>query len=72
MANADLNVKLNGVFLHSETVPFAKSYSQGDIVQFKFSNYIPGFAPPGTYKLTFNFKTKSDKVLACFSFSFNL
>lgn len=68
----DLNVKLNGVQLHSESVDFVQSFSEGDIVQFKYQNYIPSFAPPGTYGLTFSFKTKSGKVIGCMEFSFKL
>jgi hypothetical protein len=60
------------VFLHNESIAFAKSFSQDDIVQFKYTNFIPGFAPPGTYGLTFNFIGRSGSPLACLAFSFKL
>lgn len=30
--SVDINVKLNGIFLHSESVDFKKSYQQDDTV----------------------------------------
>lgn len=60
-----LNVKLNGVFLDKETIDFDSSYDGGDSVEFKFQNYVPSFAPPGTYLLTFEFNDTSDKVNGC-------
>jgi hypothetical protein len=68
---AYINVKLNGVFLHEETVDFKKSYSEGDTVEFKYQNYVPGFAPPGTYGLQFVFKNNG-KDNGCLGFSFKL
>jgi hypothetical protein len=41
-------------------------------VQFKYTNYIPGFAPPGTYGLTFNFKSNTGAANGCVGFSFKL
>jgi hypothetical protein len=69
--SVDINVKLNGVFLHSESVDFKQSYQDGDTVEFKYQNFIPSFAPPGTYGLTFTFKSgKTDN--GCIAFSFKL
>ena len=67
----ELEVKLNGVFLHNESIPFAASFGAGDTVQFKYKNYVPSFAPPGTYGLTFQFKSGSNNN-GCLSFSFKL
>jgi len=46
-----LNVKLNGVPLHSDVIEYTNSYDSGDTVEFKYKNYIPSFAPAGTYGL---------------------
>ena len=65
-------MKLNGLPLHDETNKFQFTFDSGDIVQYKFDNLIPSFAPSGTYLLTFNFKDSSNNNLGCFSFSFKL
>ena len=56
-----LNVKLNGVPLHSENVDFVQSYDSGDNIEFKFSNFVPGFAPSGTYGMSFQFMNSDNK-----------
>lgn len=70
--SVDLTVKLNGVFLHNESIPFKQTFEDGDTISFKYTNYIPGFAPSGNYGLTFNFKTKSGSTNGCLAFSFKL
>lgn len=70
--HVDLEVKLNGLFLHSEAIAYAKTYDSGDILEFKYTNFIPSFAPSGTYLLTFNFKDKAGKAVGCFNFTFKL
>ncbi len=67
-----LNVKLNGTPLHTENIAFAQSYDNGDTVEFKFSNFIPGFAPSGTYGMTFNFVNSAGQPEGCLAFSFKL
>lgn len=69
--NVYINVKLNGVFLHDETVEFKQAYSEDDTVEFKYKNYVPSFAPPGTYGLQFTFR-KDGKDNGCLAFSFKL
>jgi hypothetical protein len=66
-----LDVKLNGAFLHSESLDYAKSYGAGDTIQFKFNNYIPSFSPPGTYTLSFTFKN-GNEANGCVAFQFKL
>lgn len=66
-----INVKLNGAFLHSETVDFKQSYQDGDTIEFKYKNFVPSYAPPGTYGLTFTFKSGSNDN-GCIAFSFKL
>ena len=64
-------MKLNGVYLHSETIDFKQSYGAGDTVDFKYTTLVPGFSPSGTYTLIFNFK--ADKTPnGCMSFNFKL
>lgn len=70
--NAVLTVKLNGAFLHDETVDYKKSYDGGDTVEFTFNNFIPSFSPPGSYLLSFQFVDTSGKNNGCFSFQFKL
>jgi hypothetical protein len=65
-------VKLNGVPLHNEDIPFTDSFDDGDTVEFRYKNYVPSFAPPGTYGLTFNFIDKAGKDQGCIAFSFKL
>jgi len=67
-----LTVKLNGAPLHTETEVFTESYDNGDTVEYKFVNFIPSFAPPGTYGLTFQFVDDADKNNGCLSFQFKL
>lgn len=64
-------MKLNGVYLHDEKVPFVKSYQTDDTIEFKYKNFIPSFAPAGTYGITFQFKN-GDKNNGCMSFNFKL
>lgn len=70
--HVDLDVKLNGLFLHSETIGYKDEYDEGDTVTFKYTNFIPSFAPSGTYLLTFNFKGAGNVALGCLSFNFKL
>lgn len=69
--NVYIDVKLNGVFLHNETVEFKQAYSEGDNVEFKYKNYVPSFAPPGTYGLQFTFRNNG-KDNGCLGFNFKL
>ena len=46
-------VKYNGAFTHDDTVDFKKSYDEGDIIEFKYANYIPLIAPIGSYSIQF-------------------
>ena len=68
----DIDVKLNGVFLDKETAVFTNSYDAGDSIQFTYKNFIPSFAPSGTYGITFSFIDSSDKQNGCASFQFKL
>lgn len=52
---AEINVKLNGVFLDKEVATFEDSFDAGDHIEFAYKNFIPSFAPSGTYGLTFQF-----------------
>lgn len=70
--HVELDVKLNGLFLHSENIAYTDVYDTGDILTFQYNNFIPSFAPGGTYLLTFTFKDKSSAVAGCFQFSFKL
>lgn len=70
--HVDVEVKLNGLFLHSETVAYTNVYDTGDVLTFKYSNLIVSFAPAGTYTLTFNFKDTAGAAAGCFNFSFKL
>lgn len=69
---ADINVKLNGAFLDKETEPFTKSYESGDAIEFSYKNFIPSFAPAGTYTLTFQFVDSNEKNNGCIQFQFKL
>jgi hypothetical protein len=53
-------------------VKYTDVYDQGDNVTFKYNNFIPSFAPAGTYLLTFNLKDSANGALGCFSFNFKL
>ena len=64
-------VKYNGAFIHDETVEFKKDFDEGDIVEFKYSNFIPLIAPIGSYSITFQFKNQSTNN-GCLSFNFKL
>lgn len=68
----EIDVKLNGVFLDKEVAPFTESYDAGDSVEFTYKNFIPSFAPPGTYGLTFSFIDSKDKENGCLQFQFKL
>jgi hypothetical protein len=68
----DILVKLNGMFLHSETFKFERIYDEGDNVEFKYSSYVPSFAPAGTYSMSFVFNDAANNNLGCFSFSWKL
>jgi len=63
---------LNGVFLDKETVDFTTSYDSGDAIEFSYKNFIPSFAPAGTYGLTFQFIDSKEKNNGCLAFSFKL
>ena len=67
-----LDVKLNGAQLDSREIPYSQSYDSGDTVEFKFQNFIPGFAPPGSYTLICNFINDAGTAEGCFSFGFKL
>lgn len=69
---ADILVKLNGAFLDKQTAEFTSSYDAGDSIEFKYTNFIPSFAPPGTYGLTFQFVDSKDKNNGCIQFQFKL
>ena len=71
-SQAELDVKINGLFLHNETVSYTDVYDVGDIFTFKYNNYVPSFAPADTYTLTFNFKDKSGAAAGCFFFNFKI
>lgn len=68
----NLDVKLNGIFLHNETIQFAKTYQADDTVVFKYKSFIPSFAPSGKYGLTFNFINSDNKPEGCFFCSFDI
>ena len=63
---------MNGVPLHTESVDFVKNYDNGDTVEFTYKNYIPDFAPSGTYGLTFTFVNNAGKDNGCLAFTFKL
>lgn len=65
-------MKINGLFLHSESVSYGGSYDSGDILTFKYDNFVPSFAPAGTYLLTFSFKDKNNAAAGCFQLTFKL
>jgi hypothetical protein len=67
-----LTVKLNGVVLNKDTIPFTKSYDESDVVDWAYSNFIPSFAPSGTYVLIFQFIDSNDKENGCITFQFKL
>lgn len=54
-------MKLNGLFLHSETVDFDRAFDSGDVIEYEYKTFIPSFAPAGTYVMSFTFKTPSNK-----------
>lgn len=66
-----MDVKLNGVFIHNDTIPFAKSYAAGDTVQFVFVNFIPGYTPPGNYNMSLTF-TDGKNPNGCLALAFKL
>ena len=68
----DLTVKLNGLFLHNETESYKKTFDAGDLIEYKYVTFIPGFAPAGNYVLSFSFKDTSNKENGCWSFTFKL
>ena len=68
----DILVKLNGVFLDKQTADFTDSYDAGDAIEFKYTNFIPNFAPAGTYTLNFQFVDTKDKNNGCLTFQFKL
>jgi hypothetical protein len=68
----DLTVKLNGVVLDKENITYTKSFDSGDVVDFAYTNFIPSFAPSGTYVLIFQFIDSSDKNNGCITFQFKL
>lgn len=68
----DIKVTLNGLFLHSETVDFAKTFDQGDLIEYTYTTFIPSFAPAGTYVMSFSFKDPAGKENGCWSFTFKL
>jgi hypothetical protein len=70
--HVELDVKLNGLFLHSESIAYNKVYDKGDILTFKYTNFVPSFAPAGNYLLTFVFKDKAMASTGCFSMTFKL
>jgi hypothetical protein len=72
MRNADLEVRLNGLHLDSINISYGASYDQGDKTTFLYTNFVPSFAPAGTYTLIFNFKTKSDERVGCVTTQFKL
>jgi hypothetical protein len=67
-----LTVKLNGVVLNKDTIPFTKSYDESDVIDWSYSNFIPSFAPSGTYVLIFQFIDNGDKDNGCITFQFKL
>ena len=69
---AEINVKLNGVYLDKEVIEFKDSYDTGDTVEFKYQNYVPSIAPSGTYSLVFQFFDSKETVNGCMQFQFKL
>lgn len=65
-------MKLNGAFLDKQTAEFAKSFDNGDTIEYSFANFIPSFAPAGTYTLQFQFVDSKDKNNGCLQFQFKL
>lgn len=51
---------------------FVSSYDAGDTIEFSYKNYIPSFAPSGTYGLTFQFIDSDEKNNGCLQFAFKL
>ena len=60
-----LTVKLNGVGIHNQTMPFNQSFEDGDSVEYKYSTEIPSFVPSGNYALTFQFRRKNGSANGC-------
>jgi hypothetical protein len=70
--HVDVDVKLNGLFIHNETVPYTDVYDAGDILTYNYHNLIVSFAPAGNYLLTLNMKDKANAAQGCFSFTFKI
>jgi hypothetical protein len=58
--------------LNKETITYTKTYDQSDVVEFTYSNFIPSFAPSGTYVLIFQFIDSKEKENGCITFQFKL
>jgi hypothetical protein len=42
------------------------------MIDFVYTTFIPGFAPAGTYGMSYTFKTPEGKDNGCFGFTFKL
>lgn len=60
------------MFLDKEVADFTTAYDAGDSVEFSYKNFIPSFAPSGTYGLTFQFIDSNEKNNGCLQFQFKL
>lgn len=70
--HVELDVKINGVSVYNETIPFKKSFVKGDAVAFEQDNKIPDYSPSGTYVDTYSFRDSANRPLGCFFFVFKI
>ncbi len=64
-------MRLNGQVLHTQTLDFKKGYEEGDTVEFKYENPLPGYIPGGNYNLQLQYKNGNNNN-GCMAFSFKI
>ncbi|KAJ0020018.1 hypothetical protein Pint_31668 [Pistacia integerrima] len=70
-----IDVSYFGVHVHQETHDLCEELScpvaEGDFV-LSHTQTLPGFTPPGSYKLKMTMEDKNNQKLSCFSFNFKI
>ncbi|XP_044476037.1 putative phosphatidylglycerol/phosphatidylinositol transfer protein DDB_G0282179 [Mangifera indica] len=70
-----IDVSYFGVHVHQEDHDLCEELScpvaEGDFV-LSHTQTLPGFTPPGSYKLKMTVEDKNNKMLSCFSFNFKI
>ena len=70
--HVEIDTKINGLPIYNSSIPYDQAYDSGDVLTFRYGDFVVSFAPSGAYTNTLTFKDKNGKAQGCFSFSFKI